>query len=399
MERGIRIGHHVIALLLTGVGTVRAVGDGIGPGWAIAAGLALIGWYATGAAALGSRTAGRRWFLVLAVLWLAACVISPEFIWWAFVIWLLAGHLLTLRWALAVAAAAYAVTIAAPIVHHGGTSYATVIGPLIGGVFAFGISRGYGELLRRAREREELVTSLRRAHDELADLQDELALAQRHAGAAAERARIARDLHDTVAQGLASIRLLAHARALPGARIDPPQSERGSWLEVEHLARTSLSDSRRIIGALAPAELETHALPAAIDRIAERFRARTGIAVDIAVDESWPPLPAAQEIALLRTAQSALANIELHAAAGRVVISLIDDGADGVRLDILDDGRGFDIAAWHRRVAGDDGAAAGMSFGLVFMRSRLTQLGGGLDIESTPGDGTALSAHLPVPRN
>src|SRR5690606_30388603 len=95
-----------------------------------------------------------------------------------------------------------AVAIIAPIIHHGTTSYANVFGPLIGGIFAFGISRGYLQLLREAAERERLVTSLTRAQTEMAELQDELAFAQRHSGAIAERTRLSRDIHDTVAQAL-----------------------------------------------------------------------------------------------------------------------------------------------------------------------------------------------------
>ncbi|MDN5559306.1 MAG: sensor histidine kinase, partial [Ruaniaceae bacterium] len=94
------------------------------------------------------------------------------------------------------------------------------------------------------------------------------------------------------------------------------------------------------------------------------------------------------EVALLRTAQSALANVRLHAQATRVVVSLID-ADDSVRLDIIDDGVGFDLNAWER-------SARTSSYGLRFMRARLRELGGGLDVESTPGEGTAISVHLPI---
>src|SRR5690606_3074057 len=103
------------------------------------------------------------------------------------------------------------VVIVAPVMHHGHTSYANVFGPLIGGVFAYGVSRGYLRLLRDAAERERLVASLTAAQRDMAELQDELARAQRESGAISERTRISRDIHDTVAQSLSSIRLLAHA--------------------------------------------------------------------------------------------------------------------------------------------------------------------------------------------
>ena len=316
---------------------------------------------------------------------IAAVAVSAEFVWLAFLLWLLAGHLLPLRWGLLFSGFVLAVVIVAPILHHGTTSYANIFGPLIGGIFAFGISRGYLQLLRDAAERERLVASLTRAQAETAELQDELALAQRHSGAIAERARISRDIHDTIAQALSSIRLLAHAGA---GRTEDPDAAR-TLAQVETLAGDSLADVRRIVAALATAELDDDALAAALQRMLDRIRDETGLQGELHVDDSLPILPTEVEVALLRTAQSALANVRLHARASRVVMSLID-ADDTVRLDIIDDGIGFDQPAW------EQDADAGSSYGLRFMRARLRELGGGLDIESTPGEGTALSIHLPI---
>jgi signal transduction histidine kinase len=99
----------------------------------------------------------------------------------------------------------------------------------------------------------------------------------------------------------------------------------------------------------------------------------------------------AAEIALLRTAQSALANVRGHADATRVVVTMADAG-DAVRLDIVDDGVGFDASRWNaRRPRHDDGG-----YGLRAMRARLRELGGDLDVESVPGEGAALSASVPL---
>jgi signal transduction histidine kinase len=106
------------------------------------------------------------------------------------------------------------------------------------------------------------------------------------------------------------------------------------------------------------------------------------------VDEDFPVLPTAVEVALLRTAQSALANVRRHSEAGRVVVSLSAWGQD-VRLDVVDDGKGFDVDAV-RALPADGG------YGLRAIRERLRELGGGLDVESASGDGTALSAHIPL---
>ena len=386
--RAMTIGQHLMAVVLTAIGVIRAIGDGVGMPAAIISGIAILAWHTAGTI-LPSKTRSRSlavwWLLGFAAIWIAAVAVSAEFVWLAFLLWLLAGHLLPLRWGLLFSGFVLAVVIVAPILHHGTTSYANIFGPLIGGIFAFGISRGYLQLLRDAAERERLVASLTRAQAETAELQDELALAQRHSGAIAERARISRDIHDTIAQALSSIRLLAHAGA---GRTEDPDAAR-TLAQVETLAGDSLADVRRIVAALAPAELDDDALAAALQRMLDRIRDETGLQGELHVDDSLPILPTEVEVALLRTAQSALANVRLHARASRVVMSLID-ADDTVRLDIIDDGTGFDQPAW------EQDADAGSSYGLRFMRARLRELGGGLDIESTPGEGTALSIHLPI---
>ncbi|MEO7586578.1 MAG: sensor histidine kinase, partial [Arachnia sp.] len=334
----------------------------------------------------GTPAAARWWLVGLTALWVGAVVVvSPEFVWFAFVLWLLAGHLLP-RWpSVAYALLVFGVVALAPVAQMGGTTWANIFGPLIGGIFALGVSRGYLELRRDARERELLVESLTLAQEEMAGLQEELALTQRHSGAIAERTRLSRDIHDTIAQGLSSISLLTRAEL---DRSTGGPAER-TLLQVEVLAGDSLADVRRIVAELTPSELEDHALAAAISRMLERFGAETGVSTDLRVDDTLPTLPTAHEVALLRTVQSALANVRLHASATTVVVSLLDSG-DAVRLDIVDDGHGFDADTW------GDRPSSGSSYGLRFMRSRLREQGGGLEIESTPGDGTALSAHLPI---
>lgn len=389
--RAMEIGQHLIAAVLTLVGVIRAIGDGTPVPAAIVAGLAILAWHTAGTI-LPSRTRSRQvvvWWLVgFAVIWVAAVAVSAEFVWIAFLLWLLAGHLLPVPWGLLFSGLVLAVVVVAPILHHGTTSYANVFGPLIGGIFAFGISRGYLQLLRDAAERERLVASLTRAQREMADLQDELALVQRESGAIAERTRISRDIHDTIAQALSSIRLLAHAGAGRTTDIEAARTLE----QVETLAGDSLADVRRIVAALAPAELEDNALAAALSRMLDRAQDETGLRTELHVDEGLPSLPTEVEVALLRTAQSALANVRLHADATRVVMSLIDSGST-VRLDLIDDGAGFDVPAWEQAAEPGSGSS---SYGLRFMRARLRELGGGLDIESTPGEGTAISVHLPI---
>lgn len=383
------VGQHIIALLLTAVAVFRAISAGSSPVAVAIVGIAILVWDAFGARlhpAAKPPVRAEAWLLGLAGIWLIAVIVSPEFIWLAFLLWLLAGRLLPLVWGLLFSAAVLAVAIGAPLYFEGSTTYANILGPLIGSIFTFGISRGYLHLLDEVSQREQLVESLTLAQQEMAALQDELTRAQRESGAAAERQRISRDLHDTVAQSLSSVRFLAHAGA---AKTTDPESA-ATFGQVGVLAAESLTDVRRIVAALTPAELDEGALAAALSRLLKRTEGESGLQLTLQVDDSLPALPTDVEVALLRTAQSGLANVRKHAGAKSAVLSLIDEG-DAVRLDLVDDGHGFDVAAWDTQHE-----STSYSFGLRFMRQRLRELGGGLVIESAPGEGTAISAHIPL---
>ena len=383
------VGQYLIAVVLTTIGVIRALGEGVPFAAAVACGVVVVSWHIAGAI-FAPRANSQRlvvwWLVIFALIWGGTVAVSAEFVWLSFLLWLLAGHLFPLRWGVLFSTVVLAVVIVAPILHHSTTSYANVVGPLIGGIFAFGISRGYLQLLHDATVRERLVASLTRAQSEMAGLQDELALAQRHSGTIAERTRISRDIHDTVAQALSSIRLLAHAES---TRTHDAEASR-TLAHLEALAGDSLADVRRIVAALAPTELEEGTLGAALQRMLQRIETEAGLRTELHVDDSLPQLPTSVEVAILRTAQSALANTRLHADATRVVVSLVDDG-DGVRMDIIDDGVGFDATSCDRGVT-----AESSSYGLRFMRQRLRELGGSLDIDSVPGDGTSVSTHLPI---
>lgn len=386
----VRIGQAVITVLVTVVGVVRAALDGVPLPLLIAIALVFLGWYG-GGLLLAGRTRDRGlaagWLLGLTAIWLGAVAVSPEFVWLAFPLWLLAGFVLRLRWAIPLSILILVVVIAAPPLHTGATTYANVIGPLVGGIFALGISRGYLELVRDGRERRRLIASLVATQEEMAALQDELARTQRESGASAERTRVSRDIHDTVAQSLSSIGMLSRSALAADDR-----EQRARALEqIGALAAEGLADARRIVNDLMPAELETTALADALARMLDRLADETGIATTLHADDGLPPLGIDAEIALLRTAQSALANVRSHAHASRVVVTLADAG-DAVRLDIVDDGVGFDASQWDARGQ----RSAGGGYGLRSMRARLRELGGGLDVESGPGDGTALSAHVPL---
>ncbi|MCH8627343.1 sensor histidine kinase [Arsenicicoccus piscis] len=388
---------HVLFALLLVIGLVRAVQDGAATVPLLLATLALVGWYAAGAR-LGRRAQDQpsaprpalgAWFLLgLALVWVALVLISHELVWLAFSLWLLAGHLMTTRVALPFSLAVLGVVVAAPWHALGAPPGAAgIIGPAVGAAFALALSRGQQRLVRENIERRRLVESLVRAQAESELLHAELASAQRESGILAERTRLSRDIHDTLAQGFSSILLLARAGAVADA------DRRAELLaQIEATASDNLVEARRVVGALAPQQLEGSGLASALRRILDAQADETGVATELRVEGDLASLPTVVEVALLRAAQGALANVREHSAARHVVVTLTESD-DSVRLDVVDDGRGFDAAAWAR--AAPSAPELG-GYGLRSSRARLRELGGGLEIESQAGSGTALSAYVPL---
>ncbi|WP_347350330.1 sensor histidine kinase [Intrasporangium sp.] len=389
--RTLRLVQHAVLLTLVAVSVGRGRLDGADP-WLLGGGaLALLLWYAAGLPpsrrVLGLRVPSRWWLAGLVLIWLLLVLVTRESVWVAFSLWLLIGYFLPLREALAGALVVLAAVLLSPLRDGGGLAVADILGPVIGAVVALAISRGQQQLVRVAIERQRLVESLIRAQQEAAVLHDELAAEQRSSGILAERTRLSRDIHDTLAQGFSSILLLARA----GQAHTDPERLHDLLGQIESSAVANLTEARRVVGALAPEDLESRGLPAALRRQVDALSEVSGIPTELHVDGDLTALPTATEVALLRTAQGALANVRRHADARRVVVTLTDAG-EAVRLDIVDDGRGFDAAGWAARAASPvDGG-----YGLRAMRSRLRELGGELQVESQPGEGTALSAQLPL---
>lgn len=375
MLRSARFALHVITVLLAVVTAVRAVAVDVSLLPAMVAPGLFLAWYGAGASFVRGRF-GRWWLYGLGILWLGMLVVSAEFVWLSFPLLLLAGHLLRAWPSVAFAVPVLAAAILAPILHQTPISFAHIAGPLLGGGFALAISLGYDALLRDALERDRLIASLVRTQNEMASLQEELAHTQRETGATQERTRLARDLHDTIAQELSSMVLLA--RSGDGERM--PQ--------IESLAQHSLTDLRRIVAALAPAELEGSALAAAIERMLTALQEDANVEVELRVDSELPPLPTPVEVVFLRVAQSALANVKQHANASTVTVELALAGAVAW-LIVSDDGVGFLEGGALR-------SASSTSYGLAAMRSRLREFGGELEVSTAPGEGTVLKASVPV---
>ncbi|HQF03145.1 MAG TPA: sensor histidine kinase [Phycicoccus sp.] len=383
--------HHGLFLVLVVVGVARSLRTGASPGWlALSVGI-LLAWYAVGLAlARHPRHRWATWWLVgLTLAWLGTVLVSSENVWVAVSLWLLAGHFLRLGWAVFYTAVILAVLLAFQMRGASPVTSAAMIGPTIGAVFSLAVSIGQHRLVRDGIERQHLVDSLVRAQAETEELHAELVAAQRESGVLAERTRLAGDIHDGLAQTFSSI--LLTARSATGSS---PDAQAEALARVESSAREGLDESRRVVAALAPHGLADTGLTAALRRTLDSLAEQIGLSTDLHVDGELSSLPTTVEVALLRVAQGALANVRQHAGASKVVVSLTDAG-DSVRLDIVDDGRGFDPATLPSAQQESPGASGG-GYGLRSSRDRLRALGGGLDIESRPGDGTALTAYLPL---
>jgi len=229
---------------------------------------------------------------------------------------------------------------------------------------------------------------------ENAGLHEQLLAQAREAGILDERQRMAREIHDTLAQGLTGI--ITQLQAAEHASEDPAGWRR-HFEAAARLARESLSEARRSVDALRPEPLERGRLSDAISDVADHWSALHGIAVQITTTGAARPMPADAELALLRTAQEGLANVARHAEATRVWVTLSYMEHE-VALDVRDDGKGFDPAQLGDGVAGSriEVSLVGSGFGLVAMRQRIENLSGTLQVESEPGAGTAISACIPA---
>lgn len=205
------------------------------------------------------------------------------------------------------------------------------------------------------------------------------------AGVSEERNRLAREIHDTLAQSLAAITL--HLEAVEALVGDGPESApiRRSADAALKLARQSLEEARRSVLDLRAAPLEGRRLADALaDLCEETRRASPELEVSYTPPEDARPLPSRLEVGLYRIAQEALGNVRRHAAAAHVGLRL-RRRPDRLELEVADDGRGFD----------PDRVPEGC-FGLVGLRERAHLLDGSLEVESSPGVGTRVVASVPL---
>ncbi len=231
-------------------------------------------------------------------------------------------------------------------------------------------------------ELAETNAKLKATMEENSGLHAQLLTQAREAGVVDERQRMAREIHDTLAQGLTGI-----ITQLEAARQAQPEWQRHVDTATQ-LARESLSEARRSFLAIRPEALEVARLPEALGEVVARWSAVNGVAAEVTTTGTARPLHPEVEVALLRTAQEGLANVAKHANASRVGLTL-SYMEDVVTLDVRDDGVGFEPT----QATSSDPQGG---FGLVAMRQRVHRLAGRLEIESERGGGTAISASVPA---
>jgi signal transduction histidine kinase len=285
-------------------------------------------------------------------------------------------HVLPTRRALIPVITMTAIAASSVAFHDRSPAGAITAGALAVAIIAFSmIYGGYvAGIVTQSLERADLIAQLEATRAELAEV-------SRQAGAMAERQRLAGDIHDTLAQGFSSILMLIQAA---DSQLDhAPDTAHAQLALAAQTARENLAEARTLVTGLAPAHLQAGTLTEALRRLTERAAAELGISVSFHSSGLERPLPAAIEVVLLRTGQEALANVRKHAAAAQVVVRLCYAG-DVVRLEVTDDGAGFDPAV----VNG--------GFGLRGMRVRVAEAGGSVTVESAPGKGTSVLAEVPA---
>lgn len=325
-----------------------------------------------------SSVAAPVWCLTLVAVWMVLVILAPSFSWVAVTLVFVALRVLRFRQASAVIGLMIVAVIVAWTRMQGEFDPTIVAGPIcIAGLAVL----AYRLLERDSAARQQLLDDLRDAQGDLAD-------AQHRAGVLAERTRLSREIHDSVAQGLTSINLLLQAAEREWT--SRPTAAHDHVGHAACTARSSLDEVRRVVRDLAPAELgdgDPTALAAALHRAGEDITIDTDTSVTVHVHGTPRATPADVSTALLRSARGALANVVEHAAASEASISLTYQ-PDAVSLDVRDNGIGFDpdaITAEHTR-----------GRGLAGIRNRARHFNGQLAIESTPAEGTTIALSIPI---
>ncbi|MDO4929137.1 MAG: sensor histidine kinase [Corynebacterium sp.] len=320
------------------------------------------------------------WLLVLTIVWVFMLPLVPIAVYLLFTLFFLYLHIAPdIRGVIAVLGA----TIISIMAQFPNPSVGAIMGPVVSAIVVIGINFAIEAIWRGARQREALI-------EELVSTRTQLAETERAAGVAAERQRIAHEIHDTLAQGLSSIQMLLRVAESELRRTGLDEKQLAKPLQHMELARSTAADNlgeaRAMIAALQPPALSKTSLEGALQRAAQHV---VGPEVTIEVTGDDRQLPMRTEAALLRIGQGALGNVQKHAAASHCKVTLTYEEAQ-IHLDVVDDGQGFVPAEVAQRPAGMG------HIGIDAMRERAKELGGTFTVESAPGEGTAVSVEIPI---
>lgn len=254
--------------------------------------------------------------------------------------------------------------------HQHASVFGAVTDQLVGLVFSVLIGLWILRIIDQGGKYAAVAAELERKSAEVAALSHER-------GVLAERERLAREVHDTLAQGYTSIVMLAQTAA---ARLESaPSVARERLTLLEEVARENLQEARGLLAALSPVPMDGADLRAALARLVDRFVRETGLHVTLDLDDYPVGLRRDEEVVLVRAAQEALTNARRHAAARSVTLRLEREHGH-VAVRIRDDGVGF------------DGAEFGT--GLTGLQRRVEEAGGSLEVSSSRGGGTEVVARL-----
>ena len=324
------------------------------------------------------------WLSAVTAVWISDMTISPVAIYWVFLLFFVSLRAFNDWRGLLFVAIDLAIAIIFQI--PTGLTLGGIMGPALSAVVVVAINYAFTTIGRVSRERLLLI-------DELLSTREQLAESEREAGVAQERERLAHEIHDTVAQNLSSIQMLLHAAERDLGNLDVAEEELEQPLRRMEAARraasNNLAETRAMIAALTPAGLREASISEALERIAADFAHASDMDIQVETHGEPQKLPMRVEAGLLRIAQGAVSNAVQHSGASRVRVTLTHEPEE-IRLDVVDNGVGFDVAA-------QAGKPAGLGhLGLDAIRSRAAELGGELTIESAPGGPTALSVAVPV---
>ncbi len=310
----------------------------------------------------GLRAVGTRQAIGLVVatcFWLPLTLLAPSFGWCAFALFFAVHRVLRGRIAFLFSGAIVVAVSAGLLIMSKGQDLGLVLGPFFGGLV---LTYAYAALESALTEQQHLIA-------QLIDTRRQLARSEREAGAAAERGRVASELHDTVVQRTATALLLLESDGLQ------PAGSSQAVLEARETLREGLVETRQLLHGLAS--------PASTATLSETLRSQAETAgAEYSAQGTARPVPDPVFHALQRIVQESLLNAHKHASATRTRVELAFS-EDAVTVKVSDDGAGF-------RPGSTEG------FGIRAMSWRADNLGGTIVINSAPGQGTSIEAELPL---